>query len=87
MKHHNIFLFLVVALVSAAWSDPTASIFVKNAEEFATIRKDLEGLKVGLGSNAELDSLWEEAACQILNVVKERYRLQTRSVVSGIDLA
>ena len=56
MKHHNLFLFLVVALVSAAWSDPTASIFVKNAEEFATIRKDLEGLKVGLGSNAELDS-------------------------------
>ncbi|MBR5692388.1 MAG: hypothetical protein IKX42_01670 [Fibrobacter sp.] len=61
MKHHKLSLFLVVALVSAAWSDPTASIFVKNAEEFATIRKDLEGLKVGLGSNAELDSLWEEA--------------------------
>ena len=61
MKHHNLFLFLVVALASAAWSDPTASIFVKDAEEFAAIRKDLESLKVGLGSHAELDSLWEEA--------------------------
>lgn len=61
MKHHKLSLFLVVALVSAAWSDPTASIFVKDAEEFATIQKDLESLKVGLGSNAELDSLWEEA--------------------------
>ena len=61
MKHHNIFLFLVVALVSAAWSDPTASIFVKDAEEFAAIQKDLEGLKKDVGSNASLDSLWEEA--------------------------
>lgn len=61
MKHHNLFLFLVVAFVSAAWSDPTASIFVKDAEEFATIRKDLENLKGGLGRNAELDALWEEA--------------------------
>ena len=61
MKNYTLSLFLTVALVSAAWSDPTASIFVKDAEEFATIRKDLESLKVGLGSNAELDSLWEEA--------------------------
>lgn len=61
MKHHNIFLFLVVALASAAWSDPTASIFVKDAEEFAAIQKDLEGLKKDVGSNASLDSLWEEA--------------------------
>ena len=61
MKNYTLSLFLTVALVSAAWSDPTASIFVKDAEEFATIRKDLESLKGGLGSNAELDSLWEEA--------------------------
>lgn len=61
MKNYTLSLFLTVVLVSAAWSDPTASIFVKDAEEFATIRKDLESLKVGLGSNAELDSLWEEA--------------------------
>lgn len=61
MKNYTLSFFLTVALVSAAWSDPTASIFVKDAEEFATIRKDLESLKVGLGSNAELDSLWEEA--------------------------
>ena len=61
MKNYTLSLFLTVALVSAAWSDPTASIFVKDTEEFATIRKDLESLKVGLGSNAELDSLWEEA--------------------------
>ena len=61
MKNYTLSLFLTVALVSAAWPDPTASIFVKDAEEFATIRKDLESLKGGLGSNAELDSLWEEA--------------------------
>ena len=61
MKNYTLSLFLTVALVSAAWSDPTASIFVKDAEEFATIRKALESLKGGLGSNAELDSLWEEA--------------------------
>ena len=42
MKNYTLSLFLTVALVSAAWSDPTASIFVKDAEEFATIRKDLE---------------------------------------------
>lgn len=61
MKHYKIFLFLVVAFVSAAWSDPTASIFVKDAEEFAAIQKDLESLKKDVGSNAALDSLWEEA--------------------------
>lgn len=61
MKRCRILIFLVAVLVSAGWSDPTASIFVKNADEFATIKKDLESLKAEVGGNATLDSLWEAA--------------------------
>ena len=61
MKRCRILMFLVAVLVSAGWSDPTASIFVKNADEFATIKKDLESLKTEVGGNATLDSLWEVA--------------------------
>ena len=61
MKRCRILFFLVTVLVSAVWSDPTASIFVKNADEFATIKKDLESLKTEVGGNATLDSLWEAA--------------------------
>jgi len=54
--------FLFLFIVSMAWADPTASIFVKDASEFATIQKDLDALKMGLGQgNASLDSLWQEA--------------------------
>lgn len=53
---------LLVALTQFVWSDPTASIFVKDASEFQAIQKDLESLKQGLGQgNPELDALWEEA--------------------------
>ena len=45
-----------------AWADPTASIFVKDAEEFQAIQKELDQLKSGLGqSNPEVDALWERA--------------------------
>ena len=51
------FFFVVAAL-----ADPTASIFVKDAEEFQAIQKELDQLKSGLGqSNPEVDALWERA--------------------------
>ena len=64
MNMHRLgLLILIVAFcVSGALADPTASIFVKDAEEFAAIQKDLENLKSGLGSSPELDSLWNEAS-------------------------
>lgn len=56
------FFVLILWLASFACADPTASIFVKDASEFANIQKDLNDLKMGLGQgNASLDSLWEEA--------------------------
>ena len=61
MKHLG-FLFFLTVLASVTWADPTASIFVKDAEEFATIQKDLESLKKGMGASPELDSLWNEAS-------------------------
>lgn len=52
----------LMVLVSAAFADMTASIFVKDASEFQTIQKDLESLKDGLGqNNPELEALWERA--------------------------
>lgn len=58
----NAFAFLLVALPCLVWADPTASIFVKDAEEFKSIQKELDQLKAGLGQpNAEVDSLWERA--------------------------
>ena len=62
MKFKALFLFVVVTLVSGVWADPTASIFVKDADEFNKIKKDLENLKTGLGqNNADFDSLWQKA--------------------------
>jgi hypothetical protein len=56
------FALSLVALTGLAWADPTASIFVKDAEEFKSIQKELDQLKAGLGQpNAEVDSLWERA--------------------------
>lgn len=56
------FLVFLLFVASVVWADPTASIFVKDASEFATIQKDLNSLKMGLGQgNASLDSLWQEA--------------------------
>ena len=57
------FAFAVTfACACAAFADPTASIFVKDAEEFLAIQKELDQLKTGLGqSNPEVDSLWERA--------------------------
>ena len=49
MKRCRILFFLVAVLVSAVWSDPTASIFVKNADEFATIKRDLESMQAVVG--------------------------------------
>jgi len=62
MKLKVFFAFLLVVLTGLVWADPTASIFVKDAEEFKSIQKELDQLKSGLGqSNAEVDSLWERA--------------------------
>ena len=62
MKLKALFAFLLVALPGLVWADPTASIFVKDAEEFKSIQRELDQLKSGLGqSNAEVDSLWERA--------------------------
>lgn len=62
MKFKALFLFVVATLVSGVWADPTASIFVKDADEFNKIKKDLENLKTGLGqNNADFDSLWQKA--------------------------
>jgi len=53
---------LLASFTQFVWSDPTASIFVKDASEFQVIQKDLENLKQGLGQeSAELNALWEEA--------------------------
>ena len=55
-------LALFLFAVGIAFADPTASIFVKDAEEFQAIQKELDQLKSGLGqSSPELDSLWERA--------------------------
>lgn len=58
----RIVLAVTFACACAAFADPTASIFVKDAEEFQAIQKELDQLKSGLGqANPELDSLWERA--------------------------
>ena len=57
-----ILLAPILFAIGFAFADPTASIFVKDAEEFQAIQKELNQLKSGLGqSNPELDSLWERA--------------------------
>lgn len=62
MKFKALVLYAVVALVPVVWADPTASIFVKDAEEFNKIKQDLANMKSGLGqNNADLDSLWQTA--------------------------
>lgn len=61
MKIKSLVLFLAAALVSGAFADPSVSIFVKDAQEFETIQKDLESLKSEMGGNPELDSLWNLA--------------------------
>ena len=63
MKFYMKFLFLLCLLaVVPALADPTASIFVKDAEEFRAIQKELDQLKDGLGqSNPEVDALWKRA--------------------------
>ena len=51
-----------LALVGFSAASPTASIFVKDAESFRNIKKDLESLKSGLGeSNPEVDALLAKA--------------------------
>lgn len=53
---------LLASFTQFVWSDPTASIFVKDASEFQVIQKDLESLKQGLGQDSpELNALWDEA--------------------------
>lgn len=60
-RFHLVLLFLLCASVSVQ-ADPTASIFVKDAEEFQAIQKELDQLKSGLGqSNPKVDALWERA--------------------------
>lgn len=61
MKIKSLVLFLAAALVSGAFADPSVSIFVKDAQEFETIQKDLESLKSEMGGNPDLDSLWNLA--------------------------
>lgn len=62
MKLKVFFAFLLAVLPCLVWADPTVSIFVKDAEEFKSIQKELDQLKAGLGQpNAEVDSLWERA--------------------------
>ena len=62
MKFFPTVIIFILCAVVMAWADPTASIFVKDAEEFQAIQKELDQLKSGLGqSNPEVDALWERA--------------------------
>lgn len=62
MKFLSKVALTLAAAAQFVWSDPTASIFVKDASEFQAIQKDLEQLKKGLGQNSEeLNALWQEA--------------------------
>lgn len=62
MKIQKVLFVALLCFVSAVVANPTASIFVKDASEFATIQKDLDELKAGLGQgNPKLDSLLSEA--------------------------
>ena len=82
MKMKAFFAFLLVALPSLVWAEPTASIFVKDADEFKSIKKELDQLKSGLGqSNAEVDSLWERAN----RIAKMNDRCATISINEVLD--
>lgn len=62
MNRLTLFVAFLCLCAGFAFADPTASIFVKDAEEFQAIQKELDQLKSGLGqSNPEVEALWERA--------------------------